>query len=290
MGRVYQNAGAAAVGSGLASSSLVVYLAQEFGARGLAVSLILAAPQWIGLLRLGAPVLLRRVVSRKRFCVLSFFASAVVLALLPGVSVYRAAVSPTVATAMLIGIWSAYHLLEYFGAVALWSWLGDIAPARIRGRVIGVRERWRLVGRIAGTLFGGGFVYLWRNGLDAVGLEPSEYPIWIGYGVTAGCGALAMIASVVPLALMPDVAVGDGGQRARPLSDLVAPFRDRRFLRLLLFGCWFSFSNGITQAAQFTYLNRAPQHSPCKPNQTRGPAPQCSASSPRKLRLFYQSN
>jgi MFS family permease len=33
----------------------------------------------------------------------------------------------------------------------------------------------------------------------------------------------------------------------------VAPFLDRRFLALILFGCWFSFSNGVTQAAQNIY-------------------------------------
>ena len=31
------------------------------------------------------------------------------------------------------------------------------------------------------------------------------------------------------------------------------PFRDARFRRLLLFGCWFSFFNGITQSAQSYY-------------------------------------
>jgi MFS family permease len=34
------------------------------------------------------------------------------------------------------------------------------------------------------------------------------------------------------------------------LGDLLAPLVDRRFRRLLTFGLWFSFSNGIVQAAQ----------------------------------------
>ena len=33
----------------------------------------------------------------------------------------------------------------------------------------------------------------------------------------------------------------------------MAPFADTRFLRLLLFGCWFSFFNGVTQSAQNYY-------------------------------------
>ena len=34
---------------------------------------------------------------------------------------------------------------------------------------------------------------------------------------------------------------------------MAAPFSDPRFLRLLLFGCWFSFFNGVTQSAQNIY-------------------------------------
>jgi MFS family permease len=34
---------------------------------------------------------------------------------------------------------------------------------------------------------------------------------------------------------------------------ILAPFADGRFVRLLCFGCWFSFFNGVTQTAQETY-------------------------------------
>ena len=36
-------------------------------------------------------------------------------------------------------------------------------------------------------------------------------------------------------------------------KSIARPFADNRFLRLLLFGCWFSFSNGLTQTVQTTY-------------------------------------
>jgi MFS family permease len=35
-----------------------------------------------------------------------------------------------------------------------------------------------------------------------------------------------------------------------PRAGLFSPFLDARFQRLLLFGCWFSFFNGLTQTAQ----------------------------------------
>jgi Na+/melibiose symporter-like transporter len=85
-----------------------------------------------------------------------------------------------------------------------------------------------------------------------------DYPQmnWIGYAIPAGLGAWLMIAAIVPLWLMPRV---EAVSRTRPGVDwksLARPFIDGRFLRLLLFGCWFSFSNGLTQTAQTTYPAR----------------------------------
>jgi len=37
-------------------------------------------------------------------------------------------------------LWCTYHLLEYLGTVALWAWLADLVPLRIRGRFLGRRE------------------------------------------------------------------------------------------------------------------------------------------------------
>ncbi len=51
----YFNAGLWGVGSGLASTTLILYLVRQQGASGLAVSWILAAPWLVGLLRLATP-------------------------------------------------------------------------------------------------------------------------------------------------------------------------------------------------------------------------------------------
>ena len=67
-----------AIGNGLASTTLVIYLAKELHAErlGLGISLIVAAPQIAGLLRLGAPALIGRLGDRKRFCIATFLAGA----------------------------------------------------------------------------------------------------------------------------------------------------------------------------------------------------------------------
>ena len=77
------NAGLWAIGNGLVSTSLVIYLAADLGATGLAVSFILAAPRFAGLLRLGVPALMARVVARKRLCVASYALSALILCVVP---------------------------------------------------------------------------------------------------------------------------------------------------------------------------------------------------------------
>ena len=63
------NAGLWAVGNGLVATQLVIYLAADLGATGLALSMILAAPRFAGLLRLGVPTLMSRVGTRKQLCI-----------------------------------------------------------------------------------------------------------------------------------------------------------------------------------------------------------------------------
>jgi hypothetical protein len=76
---------------------------------------------------------------------------------------------------------------------------------------------------------------------------------WIGYAIPAGLGAWFMIAAIVPLWLMPRAEAVSRTRSAIDWQSLARPFTDSRFLRLLLFGCWFSFSNGLTQTVQTTY-------------------------------------
>ena len=52
---------------------------------------------------------------------------------------------------------------------------------------------------------------------------------------------------------MPTLAVGMNRPRRSLFSAVLAPFADGRFVRLLCFGCWFSFFNGVTQTAQEIY-------------------------------------
>ncbi len=245
---LYVNGGLWAVGNGLLSSMLVIYLALELGAPriGLGISFIVAAPQIAGLLRLAAPALIGRVADRKRFCIGTYAASCVVLMALPFLASRRIFTSPGVCLAALVIMWCTYHLLEYLGTVALWSWMADLVPQPVRGRFLGYRERWMVTGQAVAMLAGGGFAWLWhRMAVDS--------PRWIGYAVPAVLGAWCMLLAIVPLCRVPAVTGRRGETRPATWRSIVAPLADPGFLRLLAFGCWFSFFNGITQAAQNIY-------------------------------------
>lgn len=248
---MYWNGVLWALGNGLASSTLVVYLALDLGVPGLGlgIGMILAAPQAVGLLRLWAPAAIGRVASRETFCIAMYVASGLVLSALPWLAAPGILPSPEASLVALVGLWCLYHLLEYLGTVAIWSWQADLVPLRIRGRFLGRREAWMVAGRVTSMLAAGIFSWSWRE------LKPGA-AAWIGYAVPAAVGAGFMLAAVVPLVQVPRVAPA-APRVAFAWRRLLAPLADGRFVRLLVFGCWFSFFNGVTQSAQNIYPYRA---------------------------------
>ena len=271
--------GAVGAGNGLVSTTLIVYLAQELGASkvGLGISLILAAPRIAGLLRMAAPALIEWCGDRKRFCLGAYAASAVVLAGLPWAALPGWIPRGSGPLAVIVVLWCLYHLLEFLATVALYCWLADLVPLRIRGRFLGRRERWMLAGQIPAMLLTGLFSYYFKSCLPPAWQSLSPSAETLGYLIPAALGVCFLLLAVAPLASMPHVNVagtrrvpsakggGNSGrhtacacyltrrQRLGSLRQLAAPFLDRPFLALILFGCWFSFSNGVTQAAQNIY-------------------------------------
>lgn len=237
------NAGVWAVGNGLVSTSLVIYLATELGARGLAVSFILAAPRFAGLLRLVVPAVMGRVVDRKWLCVASYAFSAIVLCIVPATAVLEKRVTHGIAIAVLVGAWCLYHLTEYAGTISLWSWLGDLTPRRVRGRLFGSRERWLTLGRVGGIMVSVMLASLWASMLP-------KAPRWQPLALSAAMGAAMMLVAVVPLTMMPGLPRSPSAMPRMPWRSLSQAFIDPAYTRLLVFAFWFSIANGITAAAQ----------------------------------------
>ena len=83
------NAAICAIGNGLISTLLVIYLATDLGASVPSLSLILAAPRFAGLLRLAVPALMARVRARKAVCIAAYVLSSIVLCCVLTVAILR---------------------------------------------------------------------------------------------------------------------------------------------------------------------------------------------------------
>ena len=240
------NAGLWAVGNGLVATQLVIYLAADLGATGLALSMILAAPRFAGLLRLGVPTLMSRVGTRKQLCIASYAVSAVMLCVVPSTAAVERRFSHGTAITALIAAWCLYHVAEYIGTVTLWSWLGDLTPRRVRGRMFGRRESWLSAGRVAGLVTSVALASVWAWWLP-------NAPRWEPLALSAAVGAAMMLLAVVPLALMPGLPYMPSAMPRTPWRAIGRAFVDPAYSRLLLFYLWFSIANGITATAQETY-------------------------------------
>jgi MFS family permease len=231
---------------------LVIYLANDLGATGIAASFILTAPRFAGLLRVAAPALLARLRRRKAICIAMYVSSAGVLAGLPVVAALRSNVTPRQALPVLVAIWCVYHVLEYAGTVMLWSWLGDLTPRRIRGRLLGGRERWLVLGRVAGVAASAILAIVWSR------LLPTA-PRWQPLGLSAASGALMMAFAVAPLVAMPSAEAAPSAVPRLPWRSLMRAATDPAYRRLIAFSVCFALASGITLSAQQLYPIRVLQ-------------------------------
>lgn len=245
------------VGNGLTTGTLVSYLAQDLGASGAQVGLILALPALVGVLRLAAPWAIRAAGSAKRACLLLCGCSYALLALLPGLAWGDHAFWPVRPLLALVVLLCAHQLLEHVGNVAFWAWMAEVVPRRVRGRFFGRRQAWQLAVLVPTLLASGWFADSWRKAYPQQGL--------VAYAVPNGVGAVALLGSLVPLARVRasfargskrrsgDVWQPEERGAALDWRQWLAPLRDGAFVRLLVFACWVAASNGLTQTAQNVY-------------------------------------
>jgi MFS family permease len=241
--------------------TLMIYFAREFGASGTAIGWLIAAPSLVGLLRLWAPRWIEIVRGRRRFCVAMFLASASALAALPMVAAPGMFRQQSASIMALGTAWTAYQVFEFFGVVALWSWLGDLVPAAIRGRFIGRREACMTAGAVAGSMAAAGATLWWAHHCQATG-EPEL--VWKGYAACASFGAAMLALAALPLTRMHEPAnrraflqsANDESapRRCGTLGDFFRPWTDARFRRLMYFGLWFSTANGLAQSPRSIYI------------------------------------
>ncbi|PQO33917.1 MFS transporter [Blastopirellula marina] len=242
-----ENAGIWAIGNGLVSTTLVTYFAQSLGAQSGIVSWIVAAPKLVGVLRWFAPYLLKLGGSYRTTSITAFLLSTLFLLLLPLCAIPGLWPSTNMALTALVFCWCFYHLAEYCGFVVFIAWLIQLVPNPLRGRFFGLRERWLTAGKLSGYLFAGLLAATLRDAF-AVDLR------WITYPFLAIYGAMVMVASVIPIARIPE---------PPPQSQIHSSFledlkhwRNPRAYWFLLYGTWFSAANGLFSTLLYVYPYR----------------------------------
>ncbi len=237
-------------GNALTSGTPIYFLSMELGAKNTEVGVLLALPTLLGVFRLLAPwVIYRTGGDVKRACLGMMSASYLVAMAIPAVAYYAKSPGFEYPLLALIALLCIHQTLEYLGLVALYAWLGELVPARIRGAYFGARQFWQLAIEIPVILLSGIFIDRWGAAFHEQKLT--------GYALTLGVGVLCLLASLVALLRL-----------AKPLRhvtnrlpakgywawrEILTPFTDRRFRRLLYYGCWFSTFNGLTASPQQTY-------------------------------------
>lgn len=235
-----------AAGNALLSTQLIIFLAQEYGAQGREVSFLLAAPALVGLLRLFTPRLIADYGGVKRLCLGTSIASYVMLGAIPLLAL-RGMPSGNVRATLpaLIAVYCTSQLLEQIGTVVLWTWLGDLVPRRILGRYFGRRTLLQLCAVVPMLLLSVAATEYLQTHFQG---ESRSLP----YALLTGTGTTLMLLAMWPLSRMPDV-THHSTDRLPIGTQLAAPLHHRPSRRLLGYGCWFAFFNGLTATPQNIY-------------------------------------
>jgi hypothetical protein len=238
------NATIYSMGYALTTGAIVTYLAIDLGATGRALSLLLATPSLAGLLRLFTPAIIAQLGSTKRTCVFALGLGYAVLLGLPSISWLAPQMSQGAALALLISVVCSYQLLDFIGYVAFWACFAELVPLRVRGNYFGWRQVLQLIVGIPTALAAGYFADIWREAYKDI---PNMK--LLGYALPNALGAICMLASLVPLVLIPAAGIVPQATGI-PWRAMAVPFRQWQFRRLLTFRAWLSLANGISRAAE----------------------------------------
>jgi MFS family permease len=181
--------------------------------------------------------------ARKAVCIVAYVTSSMILCCVPAVASLHSHIDGGLAIAMFVTAWCLYHIAEYIGTVALWSWLGDLTPAQIRGRLLGRREFWLTAGRLCGLVASAGLAVVWTWMLPGADR-------WKPLALSAAVGAVMMVVAVVPLTLMPGMSHAPSAVPQLPWRSIRRALVDQAYARLLIFMFWFSVANGFSATAQ----------------------------------------
>ena len=231
-------------GHSLTSGGFLLYFAGELGAKGFLIALLLTLPELVGVGAVGTRPLVAMVRRRKRVWGVSGVlarATAVGIPLMAFPALRPTGVNPLLVLAAALGV---SQLLQAVSYVAYLSWLSDLVPEERWGRFFATRNLARIAVQIVVPTAIGFARDRWAKGL------PKEDSL-IAFVTAFGLGTLLQLASMLPMARLPDASRRPSTPSAPAFWSLHG-FRGALCL-LLAHQWWLAFSNGLTQAAFFGY-------------------------------------
>jgi MFS family permease len=243
----YDGALAAMMASLAGGIFLVGFALNVLGATTVQVGILAALPISANLAQLLGSIWIEKFGHRRKFCIVAVTAGRLMwipVVLLP-LAMFDAAADARVW--LLVGFVAIASVLGALSGVAWLEWMGDLIPANIRGGYLGRRNMVSAASGMVAILAGGAFLSYW----DETHGTSSPY----GYMAIFGTGLLlGLIASCV-LTRVPDPQ-----ERVKPakpafcLSVMMAPFRERNFLALVIYVSAFMFSTQIAGPFYSVYM------------------------------------
>ncbi len=213
----------------ITTSGFLTAFALTLGANNLQIGILAAIPFLTQPLQIPAILLVERLRRRKAIASLAYLLAQLVWVPIALIPVFIDVPSAG-AVSLLLGLMAIRSAVTAVSTCAWNSWLKDLIPQAILGRVMGLRLA--LAG-VAAMVFGLGaalFVDYWiRN--RAAADEPLGYVYVLLFGIFTLALASPIIMSLIPEPLMPE----SPARKPSLLSTIRPPFSDQNYRKLLRF-------------------------------------------------------
>lgn len=218
----------------LAVGAFLTALAVELGASNVVIGLLAAIPHLAQLGQIPALALVARLRARKRIYLVS---GAIARPMLLVIAAAAFVPSPGWALALIACAFAVRYVAGSFIACSWSSWMRDLVPDSEMGRVFGARQK-RMVGiAIVVSLAAAAFIDAWKA---HVPLPPiAAYAVVYTLAFFGGAYSVWCSRRIVE----PEMAPVRAGQSV--FGELLVPFRDRNYRRLIAFLASWSFAMNL---------------------------------------------
>ncbi len=240
-------------GYSLMGGGAIAYFAKDLGASGFQLSLILTAPELLGLASLSAGPLSQVWGSFKSLWLTATLVSRACLVALPVIAYGHSTASIPMGLEIVIVCYALAALIQAIAYTGLMSWLSQLAPSPTWGRFFAAQELGALFIKI---------VFLWGGGVLHQMISEGPSRSLLSYAVLFGAGIVLTSASVIPLLFLPfkQQPPTFSPPESTPIcsnslySQIVVAIQS--IWPLLVCHCWLAAFQGLTQAVFYQYQTK----------------------------------